>query len=904
MYLTFQWNTIQVGEGDDVHEVTEKDVLDRVVAKFKEQLASKKNPIMAAVRFDRRRQQQGESFDTFVTDLKLLARGLDIKETDKLIRNAIACKSLDERVRQRCLEKSKNLTLEEAINIGRLFEATKDGMQVMADEDPNVAVHRVATKTSGVKNRRDKIDSSMSKNEEQRQAKSPKCQRCGYNSHIPQEKCPAKSQSCRKCGKIGHFSRVCRSKGRKVYTVEEETYATEETDTSEDEVDQYAKHIHLLHIRSLKFHQVNKESCHPKDEEWWETVKIGQGTLKCQLDTGAQASVLITEQLKSVAPEARIRKTHKRLVSYSQHQIVPRGYTTLKVKHNAKQVKVNFFVIDEPQNPILSGKACKALNLVKRIHEIDPGHIAKVTQPTDWVNSMVVARKGEKIRICLDLSDLNKAVKREHYPIPTVEEIAAKIPDAKVFSVLDAKNGYLQMIIDYESSLLTTMNTPLGRYRWLKLPFGIKSAPEMYQRAMDEMLEGIEYAHAIMDDILVAARDIAHHDAVLRQVLDRGTTYNLKLNFDKVKIRKEEVRYVGHVISEHGLKPDPEKVEAMRHLPTPQNKEDVRRFLGSVQYLAKFLPQLANVEEPLRHLTKKDTVFHWDKPQEAAFEHIKELCCKAPVLAYYDVKKDVTIQCDASKNAVGAVLLQEGKPIAYASRKLRASESNWSPIEKEMLAIVFSTTKFREYIMGKETTVQTDHKPLETIFRKPLFSAPLRLQTMMLKLKGYDLKVEYLPGKKQVIADTLSRASLNKVPPERNEFRVNMLERISITQEKYQELQQRTAHELHDLYSIILSGWPDTKQEVPHSIKPYWDCRDELAVLDGVIYRGMRIVVPPSMRAQMLDIIHEVHLGIVKSKQRAREALYWPGMSSEVEQKVKDCTIRVMTMRQDNTKSQ
>ena len=395
MYLTFQWNTIQVGEGDDVHEVSEKDVLDRVVAKFKKQLASKKNPIMAAVRFDRRRQQQGESFDTFVADLKLLACGLDIKETDKLIRNAIACKSLDERVRQHCLEKSKNLTLEEAINIGRLFEATKDGMQVMVDEDPNVAVHRVATKTSGVKNQRDKIDSSMSKNEEQRQAKSPKCQRCGYNSHKPQEKCPEKSQSCRKCGKIGHFSRVCRSKGRKVYTVEEETYATEETDTSEDEVDQYAKHMHLLHIRSLKFHQVNKESCHPKDEEWWETVEIGQGTLKCQLDTGAQASVLTTEQLKSVAPEARIRKTHKRLVSYSQHQIVPRGYTTLKVKHNAKQVKVKFFVTDKPQNPILSGKACKALNLVKRIHEIDPGLQELLTEHPDLENATRTMPPGQ-----------------------------------------------------------------------------------------------------------------------------------------------------------------------------------------------------------------------------------------------------------------------------------------------------------------------------------------------------------------------------------------------------------------------------------------------------------------------------------------------------------------------------
>ena len=164
------------------------------------------------------------------------------------------------------------------------------------------------------------------------------------------------------------------------------------------------------------------------------------------------------------------------------------------------------------------------------------GHLAKVSQPPDWVNSMVVSSRGEKIRICLDPGDLNKAVKREHYPIPTVDEIVAKIPEAKVFTVLDAKSGYLQMKVDYESSPLITMNTPIGRFRWLKLPFGIKSAPELYQRAMHEMLEDIDHAYAIVDDILIAGRDIAHHDSVLEVVLNRATTYNLKLNFEKIRV--------------------------------------------------------------------------------------------------------------------------------------------------------------------------------------------------------------------------------------------------------------------------------------------------------------------------------------------------------------------------------
>ena len=458
------------------------------------------------------------------------------------------------------------------------------------------------------------------------------------------------------------------------------------------------------------------------------------------------------------------------------------------------------------------------------------------------------------------------------------------------------------MKLDDESSLLTTTNTPIGRYRWLKLPFGIKSAHEMYQRAMDEMLEGIDHAYAIMDDILVAARDISHHDSVLEKVLYRAKSDNLKLNFDKVRVRKQQVPYVGNIISTEGLRPDPEKVRAMKEMPPPTTKEYVRRFLGSIQYLAKFLPMLAEVETPLRELTKRDVLFHCDAQQAEAFQRLKDLCCTAPVLAYYDVKKETTTQCDASKNAVGMVLLQEGRPVAYASCKLRKSELNEAPIEKEMLAIVFSVHKFREYILGKATLVQTDHQPLETILRKPMSVAPLRLQAMILKVSGFDLKVEYLPGKKHILADTLSRASLDGVPAEEDELQVNMVERISISEAKYAELQQNTAKELHALYIMIQVGWPETKQQVPHSIRQYWGIRDELAVLDGVIYRGMKILMPPSMRLAKLAVIHGKHPGIVSvSKEREKR---FTGLEWVLRLKKRSRIVpSAMTMLQRNRKS-
>ena len=206
-----------------------------------------------------------------------------------------------------------------------------------------------------------------------------------------------------------------------------------------------------------------------------------------------------------------------------------------------------------------------------------------------------------------------------------------------------------------------------------------------------------------------------------------------------------------------------------------------------------------------------------------------------------------------------------------------------------MLAILHSCKKFHHYILGRNVVMHTDHKPLQSIFNKPLLAAPLRLQTMMLRLFAYDLDVQYKPGKHIPIGDALSRANLPDLEPDAPPLLVNMLDHIAVSQERYGEFQTCTANELNELRAMIQKGWPDTKQETPHAIRDYWSVRDELAVVDGVIYKGMRIVVPPSMRNNMLAQIHASHLGIVKCKQRAREALYWPSMNNHIERLVQDC---------------
>ena len=302
------------------------------------------------------------------------------------------------------------------------------------------------------------------------------------------------------------------------------------------------------------------------------------------------------------------------------------------------------------------------------------------------------------------------------------------------------------------------------------------------------------------------------------------------------------------------------------------------------------MPDLSTVDAPLRAVMKKEVDYYWGKLQQNSFAQLKEMCCSAPTLAYYDVNKEVTIQCDASSYALGGVLLQDGHPIAYTSRALTSTEARYAQIEKEMLSIVHCCKKFHHYIFSKPVAIENDHKPLEAILTKPLLSAPMRLQSMMLRLQPYDLNMTYKPGKQIPLGDTLSRANLPEAEPDIEPVMVNMIDHIAVTPGRMKQFQECTAKELNELHYMILKGWPDTKQQTPHSIRQYWNIRDELSVADGIVFKGMRIVVPPRIQSEMLKQIHESHLGITKCKQRGREALFWPGMSTQIENLVNDCT--------------
>lgn len=314
--------------------------------------------------------------------------------------------------------------------------------------------------------------------------------------------------------------------------------------------------------------------------------------------------------------------------------------------------------------------------------------------PTEWISSMVVVTKPSgKFRLCVDPKPLNKALKRNHYPTPTVDAIFPEIHKARIFTVADAKDGFWQVELDEESSYFTTFGTPWSRYRWKRMPFGVSPAPEEFQRRVNEALEGISGTMAIHDDILVYGcgetdeEAIVDHDKKLEALFDRCLEKNLKINQEKLKPRLKSVTCLGHIISAEGLKVDPEKIRAIAEMPKPTDKAAIQRLLGMVR--AK-----------------------WDEEVHGkSFENIKAILSDTPVLKYFDPRTPVVLQCDASESGLGACIMQDGHPVAYASRALTTTETNYAQIEKELLAVVFGLERFECYVYGRKPLVESDHKP-------------------------------------------------------------------------------------------------------------------------------------------------------------------------------------------------
>ena len=362
----------------------------------------------------------------------------------------------------------------------------------------------------------------------------------------------------------------------------------------------------------------------------------------------------------------------------------------------------------------------------------------------------------------------------------------------------------------------------------------------------------------------------------------------------------KEVKYLGHLITSEGVRPDPEKISDILDMPDPQDKAGVQRLLGSLTYLGKFIPNLASLTDPIRQLLNKKSRFEWTHEQKEAMKKIKTCLTSSPLLAFYDVNEPVTITCDASGTGLGACLLQNDQPVAYASRSLTESERSYAQIEKEMLAIVYACERFNQYIFGKKVECQTDHQPLVTILTRPFHANPVRMQRFLIRLQRYDLNVYYVKGKDLVLADMLSRAHVDHKPTDDQQelehdcdiLISSVVSNVNCSVGMMEKLKQATADDqtLSATRQYIENGWPTEQNRCNKFAKVYWADRANLATRDGLILYEDRLVIPKSLQPELLQRIHEGHQGQERCKSLARQSVYWRGMGNDIMRMVSECS--------------
>lgn len=367
----------------------------------------------------------------------------------------------------------------------------------------------------------------------------------------------------------------------------------------------------------------------------------------------------------------------------------------------------------------------------------------------------------KKWRMVIDYRKLNEKSLADAYPLPNITEVLDQLGSAKYFSVLDLASGFHQIPVDEKDAPKTAFSTPHGHYEFVRMPFGLKNGPATFQRLMDNVLTGLQgnELFVYLDDIVIYASSLIDHNAKFNKLAERLRKANLRLQPDKCEFLRKEVTYLGHIIGEDGVRPDPGKVKAVREFPRPRNATNIKQFLGLAGYYRRFIAKFSYITKPLTNLLKKDTEFVWTDKHENAFNKIKDVLCTEPLLQFPDFSKPFVLTTDASGYAIGGILSQgpigEDLPIAYTSRVLNKAECNYSTIEKECLALVYCTMHFRPYLYGRKFTLVTDHKPL--VWINSIKDPTSRVARWRTRLEDYTYDIVYKAGKKNVNADALSR---------------------------------------------------------------------------------------------------------------------------------------------------
>lgn len=512
---------------------------------------------------------------------------------------------------------------------------------------------------------------------------------------------------------------------------------------------------------------------------------------------------------------------------------------------------------------------------------------------SNWATPIVILRRPDgTVRLCGNYKvTVNPALEMDHYPLPNMEEMLTTI-SGKYFFVLDLHKAYLQMPVGAESQGILTWNTRKGLFKVLRLPYGIASAPAIFQNFIETVLKGLTNVRVLLDDVLGFAETRQECYDLLLKVLQRFCSINVKVRLEKCQLLLQQVKYLGNMVSSRGISPVITKVQDVQSAPPPPDVERVRSFLGLVNWHARFIPKLAEVAYPLIRLTRSEVSWCWDIGCQKSFEKIKQLVTADTVLVPYSLNHPLRVTCDASPDGLAAILAHvidgEERVIAYASHTLTPAERNYAQIMREAAAIMFALKRFYIYLVGREFELVTDNRALASILgsKKGLSQTTIgRLQRWALILGGFQYTVVHRPGSAIPHADALSRSPA----PSKGEVdqEINFISWSDMPVDS-QLVAANTASDetMRAIRQYVQHGWPT---QVPPAMLPFWRRRHELSTESDCLFWGQRLVIPESLRGGVLTTLHESHPGISRMKGLARGHVWWPSLDADLEAIVREC---------------
>ncbi|XP_072145012.1 uncharacterized protein [Dermacentor andersoni] len=894
---------------------------EEVVGYLEDHYAPEVNEIAASYAFFMRSQQDGEAAQDFIADIRRLAEKCNFGTSlERMLRDRIVCGVLDEDVRRHLLTRRK-LTLEEAEDFAVSAQRAVENARSMNSAHSEVHFARQKSHSSKRRPKPEQRDvcgrCGESHAEDECKHLRAVCHRCGKRGHL-RRMCLSSTNSDRRQG-----SYPARQRRQGSYAMA----AGEDTSSGDNDALHTITAVlhHAASIRKVR--PIYKDiswnnvpltmlvdtgspvsvipvTVFRKYKQLWPPLESSQLKLSCllgELPVVGQLSMTATCDGKDIpgtvivvdssGPSLCGRDTIKAfnevgvaMLSNVVANLQPVGIQA--VSTGLQQLLDEYADVFAPGLGLCKGppvtfqlkaNACPRFfkartvpyalrdKMSESLDQLVAEGVLTPVKTAEWATPVVPVLKGDgSLRLCGDFRmTVNAATVVEQYPLPRVDDIFARLNGGEVFTTLDLRQAYNQLPLDEEAKKITVLNTQKGLFCFNRLPFGVSSAPAIFQRRMDGLLGDIPGVQVYLDDIIIAEKK--QDSSRLKTVLQRLREYGLRLNKGKCKFRQEEVTFLGHRIDAKGLRPKDDNIKAVVEAPKPTSVSELKAFLGLINYYGKFLPNLATRLAPLHALLSKGVKWQWSQEQEKAFQQVKQAIVASKFLAHFDPDKPLRLECDASSVGIGAVLSHRVNgvdyPIGFRSRTLTKSERNYSQLEKEALALVFGVTRFKDYLYGHQFVLVTDHKPLTGLFNPGKAIPPMaaaRIQRWALFLGNYNYTLQYRKGSDHSNADALSRLPLPVMEEPRDSaadeyvLYAHSLEETALGAREVEHLTNRDTS-LLQVKKWISQGWPSYLPQGHEHLRPYFNRRTELTVSHNLVYWGHRIVLPLAAARRFSD---------------------------------------------------